>query len=128
MTQVLFLGVIGVVLALYVVKYLRTRRILQYSPGEVANKIESRDSVLLLDVRTEGERDFQHIKGSLHIPLHQLRGRAEELLRHRDKEIVCYCQSGSRSLSAALILHQRGFRAASLRGGIVDWNFHGRAQ
>jgi rhodanese-related sulfurtransferase len=127
-TQIVFLSVIGAVLALYVVKYLRTRNIQQYTPGEVAKKIESRDSVLLLDVWTVGERDFQHIKGSLHIPLHQLRSRAEELLRHREKEIVCYCQSGSRSLSAALILHQRGFRAASLRGGIVDWNFHGRAR
>jgi rhodanese-related sulfurtransferase len=127
-TQIIFLAVIGVVLALYVLKFLRTRRILQYTPGEVAEKIESRDPVLLLDVRTEGEREFQHIRGSLHIPLHQLRGRTEELLRHRDKEIVCYCQSGSRSLSAALILNQRGYRAASMRGGIVDWNFHGRAQ
>jgi phage shock protein E len=124
--QIIFLSIIGAVLALYVLKFLRTRGVQQYSPGEVSRKIDSRDRILFLDVRTEGERKFQHIKGSLHIPLHQLRQRAEELLHHRDKEIVCYCQSGSRSLSAALILLQRGYRAASLRGGIVDWNFYGR--
>jgi rhodanese-related sulfurtransferase len=126
--QIIFLSIVGLVLALYIFKFLRTRRVQQYSPGEITKKIDSRDRVLLLDVRTEGERRFQHIKGSLHIPLHQLRGRAEELGHYRDKEIVCYCQSGSRSLSAALILQRRGFRAASLRGGIVDWNFHGRAR
>jgi rhodanese-related sulfurtransferase len=124
MTQNLFLALVGVVLIVYVIRFLRTRGVPQYTPAEVKEQMAGREQPVFLDVRTEGERKFHHIKGSLHIPLHQLRTRAEELARHREREIVCYCQSGSRSVSAALILRRKGFRAASLRGGIVDWSFH----
>lgn len=121
--QVFFLGLVGLVVMLRGMKFLWTRSVMQYSPAEVAGRITAHDGPLLLDVRTDRERTFQHIKGSLHIPLQQLRARAHELQSHRHREIVCYCQSGSRSLSAALILKKHGYRAASLRGGMVDWNF-----
>ena len=121
--QVLLLGLVGLVLLLKTVMFLRTRLVPQYSPSEVAGRIGRHDGLLLLDVRTDRERTSQHIKGSLHIPLQQLRARADELRSNRHQEIVCYCQSGSRSLSAALILKKHGYRAASLRGGMVDWNF-----
>ncbi len=121
--QVLFLAFVGLILLLNAVRFLQTRSVRQYRPSEVADRIAGRDSPVLLDVRTDRERKFQHIRGSLHIPVQQLRARAHELHRHREKEIVCYCQGGTRSLAAALMLRKRGYRAASLRGGIVDWNF-----
>jgi rhodanese-related sulfurtransferase len=125
--QILFLGLIGAFLVFYVLRYLRTHSIQRYSPEEVNRKMMEDEHLVLLDVRTGGERDFQHINGSLHIPLPQLRARLGELKGHIDKEIVCYCQSGHRSLSAARMLQQEGFRAASMRGGIVDWNFYHRS-
>jgi len=125
--QVLFIGFLGLVVLLGMVNYLRGRSVIRYTPREVAGLIAGQDGPLLLDVRTDGERTFHHIKGSLHIPLHQLRARTHELQSHRDKVIVCYCQSGNRSVSAAMILQKRGYRAASLRGGIVDWNFTQRS-
>lgn len=124
--QVLFLGFVGLMLLLSFVRFLQTRSVRQYRPSEVADRIAARDGPLLLDVRTDRERKFQHIRGSLHIPLQQLRVRVHELHGHREREIVCYCQGGTRSLAAALILRRRGYRAASLRGGIVDWNFKQR--
>jgi rhodanese-related sulfurtransferase len=125
--QLLFLGFVGLILLLGLARFLRTRTVRQYRPSEVADRIGGRDGPLLLDVRTDRERRFQHIRGSLHIPLQQLRGRVHELHGHREREIVCYCQGGNRSLTAALILRKRGYRAASLRGGIVDWNFKQRS-
>lgn len=124
--QVLFLGSVGLILLLNAVRYLRTRSVRQYGPSEVADRLAGRDGPLLLDVRTHRERTFEHITGSLHIPLQQLGARVHELRSHRHREIVCYCQSGTRSLSAAMILLRHGYRAASLRGGIVDWNFNRR--
>lgn len=125
--QIVFLCIVGALLVLNIVRYFWLRSVPQYSPSEVADRIEGRDRVLLLDVRTDRERTFQHIRGSLHIPLQQLRDRIHELQTHRQREIVCYCQSGNRSLSAAMMLQKRGYRAASLRGGIVDWNFSQRS-
>jgi rhodanese-related sulfurtransferase len=94
----------------------------EYTPRQVAGLI-SDDSVILLDVRTTQERSQQHIKGSLHIPLNELLDRLKVLEQYRGKEIICYCRSGSRSISAAAMLQKQGFRAVNMRGGIVEWNY-----
>ena len=103
-------------------KELNKRKVKHYNAEETNSKLKSR-SILLLDVRTDAERKARNIKGSIHIPLNQLRRRAEELRKYKDKEIVCYCRSGNRSLNAALILQRQGFNAANLSGGINHWNY-----
>jgi rhodanese-related sulfurtransferase len=89
--------------------------------------METDRNLLLLDVRSNGERQHSHIKGSLHIPLNQLVSRSDELSKHKEKEIVCYCQTGNRSVTAASRLNKLGFKAANLKGGIAEWNFQNRA-
>jgi rhodanese-related sulfurtransferase len=60
--------------------------------------------------------------------LHSLSTRVGELEQHRRREIICYCQTGNRSLSAAAKLKRGGFSVANLRGGITEWNFSHRAE
>lgn len=69
---------------------------------------------VILDVRRADERAKGSIPDSLHIPLDQLRARANEL--PRDREIVVHCQSGQRSYYAARLLTQRGFKVRNLTG------------
>jgi rhodanese-related sulfurtransferase len=95
----------------------------QYSPTELAEKLRSERNLVLLDVRTKHERSQSSIKGSLHIPLNELRSRSGELEQVKNNEIVCYCQTGKRSLSAAGKLRKQGFNVANLKGGIAEWNF-----
>ncbi len=76
-------------------------------------------NTVLLDVRTDAERNAGFIPGSLHIPLHQLRNRLGEL--PRDREIVVSCQSGQRSYFACRLLNQRGFRTRNLTGSYRTW-------
>lgn len=97
-----------------------------YSPAELSQALKANSNLVLLDVRSQSERSQNHIKGSLHIPLHELSNRLKELERYKTQEIVCYCLSGSRSLIAAVKLHQQGFIAANLKGGIAEWNFYNR--
>jgi len=104
------------------------RRILQalitnYTPREVQRKVEMKERMILLDVRTPKERKETSIKGSLHIPLQELSKRIDELKRHQDKEIVCYCATGNRSVVAANRLKKEGFKVANMKGGITEWNF-----
>ena len=119
--QIVFYTVVLFIVVLYVRRYLQMRSIQQYSPGALREKLRDRN-VVLLDVRTEAERSVQGIRGSLHIPLQQLSGRLKELEGYRSREIVCYCRSGNRSLSAAILLRKRGFNAGNLKGGISEWN------
>jgi len=75
-----------------------------------------RDRSLVLDVRTHEERELDHIEGSLHMPLEELRDRIDEL--PRNKHIAIYCQLGKKGYFAYRILRQNGFTEISnLSGG-----------
>jgi rhodanese-related sulfurtransferase len=122
-SQIFLYAVVIAILFLYVRKVVISKSVPHYTPDEVANLINRQGGIVLLDVRTEKERRMQHIQGSEHIPLHQLDKRIGELQRHRRKKIICYCQTGSRSLTAAIRLKKHGFTVANLKGGIAEWNF-----
>jgi rhodanese-related sulfurtransferase len=106
----------------WVRKFRISKSLTHYSATEVRNKLK-KENILLLDVRTDMERRSQSIKGSLHIPSGQLRSRIGELEKYKNKEIVCYCRSGNRSLNSASLLKKHGFNSANMKGGIVTWNF-----
>jgi rhodanese-related sulfurtransferase len=70
---------------------------------------------LLIDVREPKERDNGFIKGSINIPLDQLRSRLTEL--PKDQTIYVSCQVGLRGYLAARILLANGFKVKNLDGG-----------
>lgn len=114
------MAVVAVPLVRQVFLFLRVRH---YGADEVKEKISAGEAVVLLDVRTNGERRRGSVPGSLHIPLHELAARIGELEPHRNKEIVVYCQTGSRSIPATARIMKAGFKAANLKGGMAEWNF-----
>jgi hydroxyacylglutathione hydrolase len=65
----------------------------------------------VLDVRRRLEWEAEHIAGAVHIPLHELPGRAAEL---PPGEVWVHCESGYRSVLAASILAARGRRVVSV--------------
>ena len=89
-------------------------------PGELKKKLENKENVFLLDVRTPEEFEEQRIKGSVNIPITELQERLNEI--PKDKEIITICEHGNRSLRAAYFLNKKGYKALSLTGGIEDWN------
>jgi rhodanese-related sulfurtransferase len=124
-SQIILYVLMALVATLYVKRWLLLRGMKQYSPREVAEAMKHGGSNVLLDVRTTAERQRNSIKGSIHIPLHELGRRVEELNKHRNKEVICYCQSGNRSVSAAARLKKSGFTVANMKGGIAEWNSSG---
>jgi hydroxyacylglutathione hydrolase len=63
------------------------------------------DALVLLDVRRRSEWEAAHIRGAVHIPLHELAARMAEL---PDGEIWVHCQAGYRSAVAASMLAAAG--------------------
>jgi rhodanese-related sulfurtransferase len=120
--QVIIYLALALVGFVYVRRWLLARGLKHYSPVTVADLMKGSNSQVLLDVRTAAERQRQHIKGSIHIPLHELGHRMGELERHKANEVICYCQSGNRSVSAAVRLKKFGFTVANMKGGIAEWN------
>ncbi len=122
-TQIILIVLGLLIVYTYVKKSMVNRSVKHYNPDEAKEKIKNNKNTILLDVRTPGERKQQHIKGSLHIPLHEIDSRSKELDKYKDKEIICYCRSGNRSVNAAAKLKKKGFNSANMRGGIIRWDF-----
>jgi len=66
------------------------------------------EGALYVDVRTAGEYAAGHYPGAIHIPLGSLVERQSELYP-KNRLIVVYCASGSRSAKAKIVLEQEGF-------------------
>jgi glyoxylase-like metal-dependent hydrolase (beta-lactamase superfamily II)/rhodanese-related sulfurtransferase len=99
-------------------------RLERIGPAEAREELSSDSPPLLLDVRSEVEREGGAIPGSVCLPLPELRERLEEL--PKDRRIVVACASGYRSSAAASILLRNGFdRVADLIGGQQAWEATG---
>lgn len=83
-------------------------------------KMNAGDDIHLVDIRTPAEVAQAAIPQALHLPMHLLPLRMNEL--PKDKEVVLYCRSGARSYHACHYLTQQGFdKVINLRGGIISW-------
>ena len=89
-------------------------------PQSLKRLIDNGHDIILLDVRETWEYEIVHLKNAKQIPLGELPQQASLLNPYA--EIVVYCYKGMRSLDAAHLLQQLGFkRVKSLVGGIDRW-------
>jgi rhodanese-related sulfurtransferase len=79
----------------------------------------SQGEVQLVDVREPYEHEAGRIAGDVHIELEQLPTEAGSL--DRERPLVFYCRSGSRSALATEAFAASGYDAHNLAGGLQDW-------
>lgn len=100
-------------------------------PWDVDEKAQNNKDLMLLDIREECEFSHFHIKGSMLVPRGILETACEaeyedavdELVNGRDREIIIICRSGNRSVLAAEMLQQMGFKkVTSMKTGLRGWN------
>ncbi len=75
----------------------------------------------VVDVRRRSEWSAGHIKGAVHVPLHELADRADGL---PDRPLWVHCQAGYRASIAASILHRAGHKVTAIDD---DFGAAGRA-
>jgi rhodanese-related sulfurtransferase len=78
---------------------------------------------LVLDVRKDDEWSAGRLVNAVHIPLAQVQDRASELPKGR--LVITVCKDGGRSYKAAYALHQQGYNAVNLAGGLTAWTAAG---
>jgi rhodanese-related sulfurtransferase len=88
------------------------------APKRVAELLGEGDTQLV-DVREPYEHDAGRIAGATHIELDSLPSEAESL--DRDRPLVFYCRSGSRSAMAADAFRVAGYDAYNMAGGLEAW-------
>lgn len=99
--------------------------IVSVSAHEFEKAIQT-DSVQLLDVRTPQEYAEGHIDGALNINVQSddFKKIAKRKLS-KEPTVLVYCRSGRRSLDAAEILTELGYKVVNLKGGIIEWEEDG---
>ena len=88
---------------------------------EFKSKLDS-DDVVFVDLRTAHERSQKPIpaKNQLHIPIEELRARANEV--PKDKEVVVFCILSTRGFEGQLILNNAGYdNVKFVQGGMQFW-------
>jgi rhodanese-related sulfurtransferase len=118
--QIILYGILAFWLIFRARRWYVARDIPRYSGAQVEERLRSGNAVLV-DVRTQQERSQHSIPGSMHVPVAQLGSNLEGLQRHKDREVIFYCATGSRSMVAAIRAKKAGFTAAHLEGGISAW-------
>jgi rhodanese-related sulfurtransferase/TusA-related sulfurtransferase len=88
---------------------------------ELAQKLETNENIVVLDVREAAEYVFNHIPNAVSIPLGELENRLNEL--NREDEIFLVCRTGNRSDFAAQKLAENGFnKVFNVVPGMSEWS------
>jgi len=77
-------------------------------------------NVTLVDVRTLDEFKSRHVAGAKLMPLGELENSLSKLQNSKKNQILVYCQTGRRSVSASRILESNGFTPINIEGGIIS--------
>jgi len=95
----------------------QTKQLSQLGVDELHFALRRGEAPRVLDVRTPGEWEAEHIEGALHLPLPTLSRRMNNLAK--DSTLAVICGSGYRSSIAASLLQASGFtRVQNIMGGM----------
>lgn len=90
---------------------------IELEPRRVADLVAA--GAELIDTRRDHEWDGGRIPGARHVEINELTAQAPSL--PKDRPIVFYCRTGSRSGMAAEAFRAAGYDAYNLAGGIHAW-------
>src|SRR6266540_1578852 len=100
------------------------KRVKEATPQEVQTLLNG--DVQLGDVREKNEWDEGHLPGAAFVPKSYLEQWAEDRLPNKEKTTILYCAGGVRSVMAADVLRQLGYRdVISMSGGFNRWKDSG---
>ncbi len=92
----------------------------EVSVTELKQKLDSKEDIVLIDVREPFEHDICHIEQAQLIPLGDLDSELDSL--DKNKTYIMQCKSGGRSARATQQLLDAGFsNVSNLAGGIRAW-------
>lgn len=75
------------------------------------------NGALVIDVRTPGEFSGGAVKGAVNIPYDEIAGKIGRIEADKNRAIIVYCHSGSRSSVAKKSLEQLGYTQVVNAGG-----------
>ncbi|OGW38200.1 MAG: hypothetical protein A2X58_05115 [Nitrospirae bacterium GWC2_56_14] len=85
-------------------------------------KMRAEPALFIVDVRSQGEFDKDHIPGALHIPFYSIGSGLSNMGISKKDLLILYCEHGPRSGIASLTLFLSGYEQVySLDGHMKGW-------
>jgi rhodanese-related sulfurtransferase len=106
----------------------------EISPLELKAKLDTKEDLLLVDVRESSEFEHGRISGAHLVPRGIIEAAADTsypkhyppLSGARNQQVVVYCATSGRSAMAAAVLQMMGFKnVLNLAGGYTRWETEG---
>ena len=92
------------------------------SLDEARRRLEAREGYTFVDVREKDETRQGFIPGAVLLPRAHLEMQAEQKLPDKEAKLIVYCAGGTRSVFAAKVLQDMGFKhVESANPGFVRW-------
>ena len=92
------------------------------APTDLADRLQRKHRIVLLDVRSRLEFAGGHIPGAVNLPVTEIGSRIAEVPAQANDELIVYCGHGPRAWLAAASLRRHGFRRITyLRGHWAGW-------
>jgi len=89
-------------------------------------RMQTNDTLLIVDVRSQAEYDRDHIPGAVHIPFYTVGTGVEQLGYPKTDPVAVYCEHGPRAGLAGMALYLHGFdQIYSLDGHMKAWRANG---
>jgi rhodanese-related sulfurtransferase len=89
---------------------------------ELLRQIQAGIAPLIVDVRSQGEYDRDHLPGAMHIPFYTISSGVGEIGHAKNAPLVLYCEHGPRASIAGFSLFLSGYDTVySLEGHMKGW-------
>lgn len=81
-----------------------------------------KQGAILIDVRSPQEYKEGHLDGAILLPEYEIKTKAKEILKDKEKTIIAYCTSGARSKQAQKRLEKMGYNNVyNLENGLENY-------
>ncbi|HUI45084.1 MAG TPA: rhodanese-like domain-containing protein [Nitrospirota bacterium] len=89
---------------------------------ELFRQMQDGTAPLIVDVRSQGEYDQDHVPGAVHIPFYAVGTALQERGFPKKDPVLLYCEHGPRAGMSAFMLRLSGYEAVySLEGHMKGW-------
>ncbi len=94
--------------------------------NDVKNMIDSKENIIILDVRDKNELEDGRLPGAINISRGMLEFKVETMIPDKNSNIVVYCGVDLRGPLATKTLNDMGYRnAINMIGGLKAWKLAG---
>lgn len=87
-----------------------------------ATRLLNDGGALVVDVRDEKEYKSGHVINAMSVPVGAMDQHLHQLQKHKERDVLVYCDNGMRTSRAVARLKKEGFsKVHTLAGGLVAW-------